>query len=50
LPGALKAVSPIVNQKMKAEEEAFRACAGAADFSEGIGAVFDERKPRFVGK
>lgn len=39
-----------LNEQMQAEEQAFRACAGTADFAEGIGAFFDKRKPRFQGK
>lgn len=37
-------------EQMKAEEQAFRACAGTADFAEGITAFFEKRKPRFEGK
>jgi 2-(1,2-epoxy-1,2-dihydrophenyl)acetyl-CoA isomerase len=39
-----------LDEQMKAEADAFRACAGTADFAEGIGAFFEKRKPRFEGK
>jgi 2-(1,2-epoxy-1,2-dihydrophenyl)acetyl-CoA isomerase len=38
-----------LGEQLQAEHEAFRACAGTADFREGINAFIDKRKPQFVG-
>jgi len=44
-----QAASKSLGEQLQAEHEAFRACAGTADFREGINAFFDKRKPQFVG-
>lgn len=44
-----QAASNSLAEQLQAEHEAFRACAGTADFCEGISAFFDKRKAQFGG-
>jgi 2-(1,2-epoxy-1,2-dihydrophenyl)acetyl-CoA isomerase len=39
-----------LQEQLDAEHEAFRACAGTADFREGIAAFFAKRKAEFIGR
>ena len=36
--------------QLEAETEAFRACAGTADFKAGLEAFFAKKAPQFVGR
>jgi len=39
-----------MNDQLKAEEDAFRACAGNKDFNEGLSSFLEKRKPDFKGE
>ena len=39
-----------MQEQMDAEREAFCACAGTADFAEGLDAFFEKRRPGFQGR
>jgi len=39
-----------LQQQMDAERDAFCACAGTADFAEGMDAFFEKRRPAFQGR